>query len=777
MAKKVKGNIFYEILIVVLAVVLIGTIYYPSKTWKREEEIELVCRTRMEFIHQLETLYKSKITDNYDQDYNKVVKAVQDYPAVIAELDTTVYWDGLVTRESMEKMIMRKHFPKDLVDQIFKKLKNREPLVNLGVWDSLNSKLIAALRKAMSDSVDATLIDKSVEWPLLIGESRFREILKDNSDIPERIRRRTISEIDRGQRYTETRDWADFRPLFVSEMKIVLDKAERTDLFYQKDRKRWEKEKKEQWDSNMAKYSQTDTDTLLKIWDELHIEEKEKNKQFESDMAGLTQAEKDSAIKIWYELYDGKMPQSYLMGLTQAEKDGIIKVWYESYSRSKNIEEQFESFMAKVSPAERDNVIKEVYEAHKAHRDAIWQAVVYRRFWDRDKELVWKKDRDKLWESEGERWKNVNKEILKLKITQLWEMERKQLWRGEEVEKLSSIAQRLIWEKEYVNRLLSEEYKDEWKAEEIEKLTTNEKKQNFEANQDSLWRVKEKEDKELFDAKPDSLWGIKVKEAKQLFAANQDSLWRLVLGDLKKKEFEQWNKDSKDYIEDVIRGFWKAERQVSWMESVKFEWINDMISDKKKLWGNLIEEKWKMEKDDLWGKEEEKLASQKSACWRLDLAVKWIDILGEEKVENIVKNLQLPDNRGVWEEVKKGKREDGSKLYQLGLTGLFKEALFDSLNSCPVAGVPYLITATIDTTQAADGTMDIKKYLEVHCPILVVDETNKKYAISIDSLSQDTTRVGSLNVPVVDRIIGGGTIKKHGYIDRNRIKSWEKRGQ
>ncbi|MCK4826356.1 hypothetical protein KA005_62010, partial [bacterium] len=208
MAKKVKGNIFYEILIVVLAVILIGTIYYPSKTWKKEEEVELVCRTRMEFIHQLEILYKSKITDNYDQDFNRVIKAVQDYPDVVAELDTTVYWDGLVTRESMEKMIMQKHFPKDMVDRILEKLKNREPLGNLRIWDSLDSKLIAELRKVVSDSVDGALIDKSVEWPLLIGEARFREILKDNSDITERIRRRTISAIDRGQRYTETRNWA-----------------------------------------------------------------------------------------------------------------------------------------------------------------------------------------------------------------------------------------------------------------------------------------------------------------------------------------------------------------------------------------------------------------------------------------------------------------------------------------------------------------------------------------------------------------------------------------
>jgi hypothetical protein len=466
-----------------------------------------------------------------------------------------------------------------------------------------------------------------------------------------------------------------------------------------------------------------------------------------------------------------------LTGLSQEEKDGIMKVWYESYSRSKNIEEQFEPFMEKVSPAERDNVIKEVYEAHKAHRGASWQAVVFRNFWERDKELMWRGSRDKLWKNEGERWKNVNKEILALKTEQLWEMERKKQWRGEEVEKLSSSERKLKWKKEYINILSSEEYKDVWKAQEIEKVTTNEKKQAFEANQDSLWRVKAKEDKEFFNANQDSLWGIKVKEDKQLLAAKQDSLWRLDLGDLMKKEFEPWKKDNRDYIEEVVWGFWKAERQLNWMESVKFEWVKDIISDKKKLWENVIEEKWKMEKDDLWGKEEEKLASQKSACWRLDLAVKWIDILGEEKVETIVKSLQLPDNMGVWEEVSKGERKEGSKLYQLGLTGFFKEALLDSLKSCPVAGVPYLITATIDTTQATDGTMEIKKYLEIHCPILVVDATNKKFAISIDSLSQDTTRVGSLNVPAFQRIIGGAKIEKHGYIDRNKTKSWEKRNR
>ena len=73
--------------------------------------------------------------------------------------------------------------------------------------------------------------------------------------------------------------------------------------------------------------------------------------------------------------------------------------------------------------------------------------------------------------------------------------------------------------------------------------------------------------------------------------------------------------------------------------------------------------------------------------------------------------------------------------------------------------------------------MEIKKYLEIHCPILVVDATNKKFAISIDSLSQDTTRVGSLNVSAFQRIIGGAKIEKHGYIDRNKTKSWEKRSR
>ena len=47
MAEKPKGNIIYEILIIVLVVALLATILYPSRVWQDEEEAERMCRSRI----------------------------------------------------------------------------------------------------------------------------------------------------------------------------------------------------------------------------------------------------------------------------------------------------------------------------------------------------------------------------------------------------------------------------------------------------------------------------------------------------------------------------------------------------------------------------------------------------------------------------------------------------------------------------------------------------------------------------------------------------------
>ena len=57
MAERPKGNIYYEILIAVLAIVLILTILYPTQVWKSEDEVATVCHTRMEAIQSMEIQY------------------------------------------------------------------------------------------------------------------------------------------------------------------------------------------------------------------------------------------------------------------------------------------------------------------------------------------------------------------------------------------------------------------------------------------------------------------------------------------------------------------------------------------------------------------------------------------------------------------------------------------------------------------------------------------------------------------------------------------------
>ena len=83
MAKtKAGGSIIYEILIVVLVVILVGTILYPKSVWKKSQSDTTICRDRMLRIQDAEVLYMQG-TNNYSDSLEAVINFVKNDPMFV----------------------------------------------------------------------------------------------------------------------------------------------------------------------------------------------------------------------------------------------------------------------------------------------------------------------------------------------------------------------------------------------------------------------------------------------------------------------------------------------------------------------------------------------------------------------------------------------------------------------------------------------------------------------------------------------------------------------
>src|SRR4030042_1535342 len=130
-----RGNIFYEIIIVILAIVLIGSIFYPSKIWKRESEEEQVCKTRMDAIQQLQLQYVVK-TNKYLDSLDVLVDRIGGDPNSNLDIDSIIQWDKLVLKDEVETLIMSRQLPGELRSHILQRLGGEKPIGHLGKWDS-----------------------------------------------------------------------------------------------------------------------------------------------------------------------------------------------------------------------------------------------------------------------------------------------------------------------------------------------------------------------------------------------------------------------------------------------------------------------------------------------------------------------------------------------------------------------------------------------------------------------------------------------------------------
>ena len=346
--------------------------------------------------------------------------------------------------------------------------------------------------------------------------------------------------------------------------------------------------------------------------------------------------------------------------------------------------------------------------------------------WQSEEEDLWEEVKKKEWDVEMDTlstavrdslWKELQQQFWEKEMEVLWKSERNKLWQNEKTAWTEENA--ALWDRSVTQQWESER-KTLWQEESVQNLS-------------------------------DSLAG--------LFSTHKDSLWRTVVDSIRNEEYEIWKNKNKNSMNELIHTLWENMRRVTWQDETRDNWFMEMETDKDALWSRIKEEIWNSDRISLWRDEEIKLEQKTGALKRLDQSVKWASVLGMERVEEIINRLNLPDNQEMWKII-----NQGSSLNQLGIVGLFRNTLLDSLAKCPIAYQPYLIHV-LDTS--------VVKYVGIRCPI--VDTSDVVIALKVDPVSKDTLEV-VLKPTTIQKLLGGGSIKNHGFIDVMGEKSWEKRG-
>ncbi len=351
---------------------------------------------------------------------------------------------------------------------------------------------------------------------------------------------------------------------------------------------------------------------------------------------------------------------------------------------------------------------------------------------------VWTKDQKKEWDVVArEKWEAGLDTLSQTEKDSLWHIYQQEFWEDEK--EITWMADRnAMWKAE--SKQWIEDNKDLWERVLSQKWEAEAKKDYFLAAKDAL---------------PDSL--------KPYFSTMRDSLWRSVSDSLVANDYPVWRKKNHREVDNIIRNLWETWRRVTWEEGAYRKWISDEENNPK-FWERFKERLWKKEWPDMWRIEEEKLARKKAAQHQLIRAVKWIDLLGEDKIMEMVDNLTLPDSKGIWKLIR-GMDEDqrGFALNSLGIGGIFRNDLIGSVNLCPVSLTPYLIDV-VDTAAVP--------VCNITCPIIEQDTVSSVLAYDVDPVTRDTTIV-PVKISFIEKVLGGREVKNHGsIIDDN--KSWEK---
>ena len=157
--QKVKGSLLYEILIVILLALLLGTILYPKSVWKSIDNETDLCRENMKKVQTAEILYlQMNELHNYDSSLVKVLEFIQNDSTWLG--DSTMY----AFRDTFYVQVIRDYLTnyegidaKIAPDSAYK-------LVSLGLVDKLISKSFDVMHKCptIDRTYDIGVVDTSV---------------------------------------------------------------------------------------------------------------------------------------------------------------------------------------------------------------------------------------------------------------------------------------------------------------------------------------------------------------------------------------------------------------------------------------------------------------------------------------------------------------------------------------------------------------------------------------------------------------------------------------
>ncbi|HHS13233.1 MAG TPA: hypothetical protein ENN03_05630 [bacterium] len=422
MAERPKGNLLYEILIVVLVIVLIGAIVYPANVWKHEEELQKNCRTRMEANHLIAQLYRNQF-ESYtllDSMKTAVIFRTENF----AVLDSMIYWDGLVSSDRLKNIISSHRFPEELRALIWDRLENKKPLAHLTYWDDLDTRLMNLLEEQLhADSVEIEKIETAVDFQTLIGEEGINIWLNDES-IPRTVRSVSRTLVRRGNKLQETRYWSHFRPLAMDTLKALVRIASPEIVWTADEKDRWEVVRRNEWEQEMNQYTNAQKDS---VWESLERRfwDKDKELLWKRDRHRLWKEEgeewKDENEVIWTRVMESQW---------RAERRNS---WRNETLASlpDSIRPAFPAMADSLWRAATDSLRREEFpEWLKNNRKKVEQTV--QDLWESERRLTWEDDAREVWvkqkESHKDRlWVEIKEEI--------WNTEKGRFWK-EEVDKL-----------------------------------------------------------------------------------------------------------------------------------------------------------------------------------------------------------------------------------------------------------------------------------------------------------------------------------------------------
>lgn len=457
MFEKSKGSFIYEGIIAVLVIVLLWALIYPVKVWKKQDDMETICRSRMEAIQYLEYKYLEKYY-TYTDSFPKLLRNVTADSQIGGVLDSLLNWDMMVSRNKLKSYVAEKIFPEDLRGLILLKLQEKKSLDNLANWDFLGYSLIENFEKIVSkpDSIrDEELIDISVKWADLLTSGEVYSIF-NNEDIPQYMKRYSRRSYVRGGKIVENKYWDKLKPYFYEKLDGYLNDVLRDDIWTGGTRKEWEKETRPLWESKYDTLSPAGIDSIKeqkkgilwserkyviwndevgKLWKSKEREEwikdnedvwkriikknwtlqskkkwlKEKRDSLSDSLWTLFKTKKDSLWKFevdtvkkekWVKEQQASLPDSMLQ-LFETQEDSL---WMVEVDAQK--ERNFEAWQIK----NEDFVIKNQRELWESDKSLSWEEGAYQKWltdmekkgqlWTDIKDMIWKKEKDILWEKQ-----------------------------------------------------------------------------------------------------------------------------------------------------------------------------------------------------------------------------------------------------------------------------------------------------------------------------------------------------------------------------------------